>query len=96
MLSAGVQNFTVHELQRCFIKSRRECVIILKFLVLYPSGMIAISRMAVLYPQVIVDHPFFFLVRNRRTGETFTPPHFAQCLVGYERKLPISNECSCL
>lgn len=32
------------------------------------SGMIAISRMAVLYPQVIVDHPFFFLVRNRRTG----------------------------
>lgn len=25
--------------------------------------------MAVLYPQVIVDHPFFFLVRNRRTGE---------------------------
>ncbi|EMP39840.1 Neuroserpin [Chelonia mydas] len=31
------------------------------------SGMIAISRMAVLYPQVIVDHPFFFLVRNRRT-----------------------------
>lgn len=31
--------------------------------------MIAISRMAVLYPQVIVDHPFFFLVRNRRTGE---------------------------
>ncbi|XP_074046959.1 neuroserpin [Macrotis lagotis] len=32
------------------------------------SGMIAISRMAVLYPQVIVDHPFFFLIRNRRTG----------------------------
>uniref|UniRef100_A0A452HIJ9 Serpin domain-containing protein n=1 Tax=Gopherus agassizii TaxID=38772 RepID=A0A452HIJ9_9SAUR len=32
------------------------------------SGMIAISRMAVLYPQVIVDHPFFFLVRNRRTS----------------------------
>nr|XP_056705983.1 neuroserpin [Euleptes europaea] len=32
------------------------------------SGMIAISRMAVLYPQVIVDHPFFFVVRNRRTG----------------------------
>lgn len=31
--------------------------------------MIAISRMAVLYPQVIVDHPFFFLVRNRKTGE---------------------------
>uniref|UniRef100_A0A6I8PAM2 Serpin family I member 1 n=1 Tax=Ornithorhynchus anatinus TaxID=9258 RepID=A0A6I8PAM2_ORNAN len=32
------------------------------------SGMIAISRMAVLYPQVIIDHPFFFLIRNRRTG----------------------------
>ncbi|XP_044290348.1 neuroserpin [Varanus komodoensis] len=32
------------------------------------SGMIAISRMAVLYPQVIVDHPFFFVIRNRRTG----------------------------
>ncbi|KAM5293356.1 neuroserpin [Ctenodactylus gundi] len=32
------------------------------------SGMIAISRMAVLYPQVIVDHPFFFLIRNRKTG----------------------------
>ncbi|NP_001086240.1 serpin family I member 1 S homeolog isoform X1 [Xenopus laevis] len=32
------------------------------------SGMIANSRMAVLYPQVIVDHPFFFLIRNRKTG----------------------------
>lgn len=32
------------------------------------SGMIAISRMAVLYPQVIVDHPFFFLIRIRKTG----------------------------
>lgn len=32
------------------------------------SGMIAISRMAVLYPQVIVDHPFFFLIRKRKTG----------------------------
>ncbi|XP_004598663.2 neuroserpin [Ochotona princeps] len=32
------------------------------------SGMVAISRMAVLYPQVIVDHPFFFLIRNRRAG----------------------------
>ncbi|XP_059121485.1 neuroserpin [Peromyscus eremicus] len=32
------------------------------------SGMIAISRMAVLYPQVIVDHPFFFLIKMRRTG----------------------------
>lgn len=37
--------------------------------ILRPLGMIAISRMAVLYPQVIVDHPFFFLVRNRRTGK---------------------------
>lgn len=32
------------------------------------SGMIANSRMAVLYPQVIFDHPFFFVIRNRRTG----------------------------
>ncbi|XP_032081595.1 neuroserpin [Thamnophis elegans] len=32
------------------------------------SGMIAISRMAVLYPQIIVDHPFLFLVRNRIKG----------------------------
>ncbi|XP_036047005.1 neuroserpin [Onychomys torridus] len=32
------------------------------------SGMIAISRMAVLYPQVIVDHPFLFLIKNRKTG----------------------------
>lgn len=32
------------------------------------SGMIAISRMAVLYPQVIVDHPFFFLIKNRKNG----------------------------
>lgn len=32
------------------------------------SGMIAISRMAVLYPQVIVDHPFLFLIRIRKTG----------------------------
>ncbi|MEE6501215.1 hypothetical protein FKM82_004105 [Ascaphus truei] len=32
------------------------------------SGMIASSRMAVLYPQVIVDHPFFFLIRSRKTG----------------------------
>ncbi|XP_078521988.1 neuroserpin isoform X2 [Lissotriton helveticus] len=32
------------------------------------SGMIAISRMAVLYPQVIVDHPFFFVIRDRETG----------------------------
>jgi len=53
--------------------------------------MIAISRMAVLYPQVIVDHPFFFLVRNRRTGENiadfstfFTVHHQA-----YQRKLHI-------
>ncbi|XP_053317118.1 neuroserpin [Spea bombifrons] len=32
------------------------------------TGMIANSRMAVLYPQVIADHPFFFLIRNRKTG----------------------------
>ncbi|KAM4887389.1 neuroserpin isoform 1-T3 [Thomomys bottae] len=32
------------------------------------AGMIAVSRMAVLSPQVILDHPFLFLIRNRRTG----------------------------
>ncbi|XP_030072646.1 neuroserpin [Microcaecilia unicolor] len=32
------------------------------------SGMVAISRMAVLYPQVIADHPFIFVIRNRKTG----------------------------
>ncbi|MGH0191365.1 UNVERIFIED_CONTAM: hypothetical protein FKN15_061378 [Acipenser sinensis] len=33
------------------------------------SGMIALARTLVLYPQVMVDHPFFFVVRNRKTGE---------------------------
>uniref|UniRef100_A0A8C5PP14 Serpin family I member 1 n=1 Tax=Leptobrachium leishanense TaxID=445787 RepID=A0A8C5PP14_9ANUR len=32
------------------------------------TGMIASSRMAVLYPQVIFDHPFFICIRNRKTG----------------------------
>lgn len=32
------------------------------------SGMIALTRTLVLYPQVMADHPFFFLIRNRRTG----------------------------
>ncbi|XP_067898286.1 neuroserpin [Heterodontus francisci] len=32
------------------------------------SEMIAVSRMMVLNPQVIADHPFIFLIRNRRTG----------------------------
>uniref|UniRef100_A0A1A8HG84 Serpin peptidase inhibitor, clade I (Neuroserpin), member 1 n=1 Tax=Nothobranchius korthausae TaxID=1143690 RepID=A0A1A8HG84_9TELE len=32
------------------------------------SGMIALTRTLVLYPQVMADHPFFFVVRNRRTG----------------------------
>lgn len=36
---------------------------------LWTIGMIAISRMAVLYPQVIVDHPFLFLIKIRKTGE---------------------------
>ncbi|XP_043926672.1 neuroserpin [Protopterus annectens] len=31
------------------------------------SGIIHSSRMLELYPQVIADHPFFFLVRNRKT-----------------------------
>ncbi|XP_066541217.1 neuroserpin [Hoplias malabaricus] len=32
------------------------------------SGMIALTRTMVLYPQVMADHPFFFVIRNRRTG----------------------------
>ncbi|KAJ8256805.1 hypothetical protein COCON_G00189570 [Conger conger] len=32
------------------------------------SGMIALTRTMVLYPQIMADHPFFFLIRNRRTG----------------------------
>lgn len=32
------------------------------------SGMIALTRTLVLYPQVMADHPFFFVIRHRRTG----------------------------
>ncbi|KAK3548967.1 hypothetical protein QTP70_022649 [Hemibagrus guttatus] len=32
------------------------------------SGMIALTRTMVLYPQVMADHPFFFIIRNRKTG----------------------------
>ncbi|XP_034024010.1 neuroserpin [Thalassophryne amazonica] len=32
------------------------------------SGMIALTRTLVLYPQVMADHPFFFVIRNRSTG----------------------------
>ncbi|XP_027023876.2 neuroserpin isoform X1 [Tachysurus fulvidraco] len=32
------------------------------------SGMIAMARNMVLYPQVMADHPFFFIIRNRKTG----------------------------
>uniref|UniRef100_A0AAV2J7A5 Serpin domain-containing protein n=1 Tax=Knipowitschia caucasica TaxID=637954 RepID=A0AAV2J7A5_KNICA len=32
------------------------------------SGMIALTRTLVLYPQVMADHPFFFVIRNRQTG----------------------------
>ncbi|TSR87323.1 Neuroserpin [Bagarius yarrelli] len=32
------------------------------------SGMIALTRTMVLYPQVMADHPFFFITRNRKTG----------------------------
>ncbi|XP_048836782.1 neuroserpin isoform X2 [Brienomyrus brachyistius] len=32
------------------------------------SGMIALTRTLVLCPQIMADHPFFFLIRNRRTG----------------------------
>ncbi|XP_006637520.2 neuroserpin [Lepisosteus oculatus] len=32
------------------------------------TGMIALTRTLVLYPQVMADHPFFFIVRARKTG----------------------------
>ncbi|XP_060929381.1 neuroserpin [Limanda limanda] len=32
------------------------------------SGMIALTRTLVLYPQVMADHPFFFVIRSRKTG----------------------------
>ncbi|MEQ2191909.1 hypothetical protein XENOCAPTIV_004234 [Xenoophorus captivus] len=32
------------------------------------TGMIALTRTLVLYPQVMADHPFFFVIRNRKTG----------------------------
>ncbi|KTF77159.1 hypothetical protein cypCar_00039880, partial [Cyprinus carpio] len=32
------------------------------------SGMIALTRTLVLYPQVMADHPFFFIIRNRKSG----------------------------
>lgn len=35
---------------------------------LSPPGMIALTRTLVLYPQVMADHPFFFVIRSRRTG----------------------------
>lgn len=39
---------------------------------LCPVGMIALTRTLVLYPQVMADHPFFFIIRNRRTGVCYT------------------------
>lgn len=35
---------------------------------LFLSGLIALTRTLVLYPQVMADHPFFFVIRERRTG----------------------------
>ncbi|XP_003976318.1 neuroserpin [Takifugu rubripes] len=32
------------------------------------SGLVALTRTLVLYPQVMADHPFFFVIRDRRTG----------------------------
>ncbi|XP_041120024.1 neuroserpin-like [Polyodon spathula] len=32
------------------------------------SGMIALTRTLILYPQVMADHPFLFIIRNRKTG----------------------------
>lgn len=51
--------------------------------------MIALTRTLVLYPQVMADHPFFFVIRNRRTGEEDSVPmkvslkkQFVWCLTG--------------
>ncbi|NP_001279664.1 neuroserpin precursor [Callorhinchus milii] len=35
------------------------------------SGMIISNRMGSLAPQVLADHPFFFLIRNRKTGTIY-------------------------
>ncbi|TNN01647.1 hypothetical protein fugu_011029 [Takifugu bimaculatus] len=32
------------------------------------SGLVTLTRTLVLYPQVMADHPFFFVIRDRRTG----------------------------
>lgn len=53
--------------------------------------MIAISRMAILYPQVIVDHPFFFVVRNRRTGKL----HLDRSVIGGGISIACPLEYSC-
>ncbi|XP_061272643.1 neuroserpin [Bos javanicus] len=62
-LSDNKEIFLSKAIHKCFIEVNEE-----GSEAAAASGMIAISRMAVLYPQVIVDHPFFFLIRNRRTG----------------------------
>ncbi|KAI4578965.1 hypothetical protein MJG53_000842 [Ovis ammon polii x Ovis aries] len=61
-LSDNKEIFLSKAIHKCFIEVNEE-----GSEAAAASGMIAISRMAVLYPQVIVDHPFFFLIRNRRT-----------------------------
>lgn len=32
------------------------------------TGIIILTKSLVLYPQVMADHPFFFVIRDRRTG----------------------------
>ncbi|MBN3299730.1 NEUS protein, partial [Amia calva] len=43
-------------------------ILVLKILISYTVGMIALTRTLVLYPQVMADHPFFFIIRARKTG----------------------------
>lgn len=47
-------------------------------------GLIAVTRNLVLYPQVMADHPFFFVIRHRRTGESLF--HFQLGLNHFQSK----------
>lgn len=45
------------------------------------TGMIALTRTMVLYPQVMADHPFFFIIRNRKTGIMYLQSVPVLCLI---------------
>lgn len=55
---AGYVTFALYEPLVFVLSALSSCV----------SGMIALTRTLVLYPQVMADHPFFFVIRHRRTG----------------------------